>query len=162
MDIVRNDGSIYHQNIGVNYRKKLTTQYTITPSPEQKIQLANAGLQWVTSSNVSGVGIQDDDLIIRFQNGSLYAYSGQSDKFDNVMKAQSKGHWVWVNLRRKPIQFKKIGSLKFKDDKDVTDEDIFSLVDKEGQDIQRRLLQMGLFIPEQTNVLNLLNLSDLL
>ena len=161
MNIVRKDGSIYHQNIGVKYREKLTTQYTITPSPEQKIQLANAGLQWVTSSNVSGVGVDGDDLIIRFQNGALYRYSGVGDKFDNMMKALSKGHWVWVNLRRKNVPYQKIGTLPFKGD--IETDDIFKLIEQEGMEVQARLEALGLFIPNLPPELKgLIGLNDLI
>lgn len=162
MDIYRPDGSKINLNRDVNYRKKLTTQQTITPSPAQKIRLANAGLQWVRSSNVSGVGVQDDNLIIRFHNGSLYAYKDKAKDFDNIMKANSKGHWVWVHLRRQQVPYMKIGSLKFDTDTGISDEEVFNLVDKKGLDIQERLQAMGLFIAEDLNVLNLVNLSDLI
>lgn len=162
MDFVRKDGSIYHENIGVKYREKLTTQHTITPSAEQKVQLAEAGLQWVTSSNVSGVGINDDDLIIRFLNGSLYRYPGQAKLFDAMMKASSKGHFVWVKLRRPKLPYEKIGTLPFKQDADFTDDDIFKLVELEGLAVEDRLRALGLFIPTLTNGLDLIGLNGLL
>ena len=43
----------------------------------EKIKLANYGLQWVLSSNVSAIGVAGDDLIVRFHNGSLYQYDGK-------------------------------------------------------------------------------------
>ena len=44
------------------------------PDPAEKIALANNGLQWVLSSNVSAIGTNGNDLIVRFHNGSLNIY----------------------------------------------------------------------------------------
>ena len=41
-------------------------------SPSEKVKLAENGLQWVNSSNVSAVGKYDDDLIIRFHKSTCY------------------------------------------------------------------------------------------
>ena len=145
------DGSTLNQNINVKARDRLTVRHTITPSANQKIQLANAGLQWVRSSNVSGVGVSGNDLIIRFLNGSLYQYSGQAKLFDNMMKANSKGHFVWVKLRRTNIPYQKIGTLPFDDDAQVSDEEIFRLVDQEGLEVAARLAQLGVFVAPEVN-----------
>ena len=40
-------------------------------NPSEKIQLANNGLQWVLSSNVSAIGVSGKDLVIWFHNGSM-------------------------------------------------------------------------------------------
>lgn len=120
-------------------------------TPSEKIQLANAGLQWVRSSNVSAVGIQDNDLIIRFHNGSMYRYDNQADKYKSIMASNSKGHWVWVNLRRKRVSYQKIGLLQFKGDQQVTDEEVFALVNQEGLDVETKLKALGLFIPNVVN-----------
>lgn len=117
------------------------------PSPSEKIQLANSGLQWVLSSNVSALGVYDDDLVIRFHNGSLYRYPNQGKLFDAMMQSNSKGHFVWVKLRKPKVTYEKIGSLPFKEDSEVLDEDIFRLVDDEGKAFEKRLLDFGLFIP---------------
>ena len=102
--------------------------------------------KWVRSSNVSGVGVSDNDLIIRFHNGSLYQYSGMGKRFDDMLKSNSKGHWVWVHLRRKNVPYKKIGSLPFDTDTQVSDEDIFTLVDQEGLEVAQRLAQLGVTV----------------
>lgn len=117
------------------------------PSVSEKLQLANNGLQWVLSSNVSAVGVSGRDLIIRFQNGSLYSYPNQASLYEPLLNSNSKGHFVWARLKKPNVPYVKIGSLPFKDDAQVTDEDIFALVDKEGIDVLNRLLQLGLFIP---------------
>lgn len=150
------DGSILNQNINVKRRDRLSVRHTITPSASQKIQLANAGLQWVRSSNVSGVGVDGNDLIIRFLNGSLYRYPNQAKLFDNMMKSSSKGHFVWERLRRPKVAYQKIGTLPFDNDPQVSDEDIFNLVDREGLEVAQRLAQLGVAVlPLENPILGL-------
>ena len=60
------------------------------PSAQEKIQLANNGLQWVLSSNVSAIGINDQDLIIRFHNGSIYKYPGRYYLYEEMLESNSK------------------------------------------------------------------------
>ncbi len=146
-NIVRPDGSILNENIGVKYRDRLSVRETITPSADQKVFLANNGLQWVRSSNVSGVAQSGLDLIIRFLNGSLYRYPNQGKLYDGMLKAQSKGRFVWVRLRRPKVPYEKIGTLPYPDDLTTTDEDIFNLVDMQGMLVDDRLRAMGVFIP---------------
>lgn len=97
------------------------------PSPEERTYLAERGLRWVLSSNVSAIGTQGDDLVIRFHNGSVYAYIGQADKVDDIFKSNSKGRWVWRHLRRKGVPYKKIGAISLPDDIKVSDEAIMSI-----------------------------------
>jgi hypothetical protein len=63
----------------------------LRPSSAEKIQLANEGLQWVLSSNVSAVGSVDEDLIIRFHNGSLYKYPNRGHLLGDILRTRSKG-----------------------------------------------------------------------
>lgn len=46
------------------------------------------------SSNVSAVGTDGDDLIVRFVNGSLYQYSKVADLYRPMLESNSKGHFV--------------------------------------------------------------------
>lgn len=127
------------------------------PNEVERIQLANNGLQWVLSSNVSAVGVNGDDLIIRFHNGSLYEYNGQGDRFEDIMRSNSKGHWVWVNLRRKNVPYRKIGALPLREDITLTDEEIMGAIDIEGINVQAMLSSLG-FIPlEQLGLVNIPN-----
>ena len=132
------------------------------PNVSEKIQLANNGLQWVLSSNVSALGTNEDSLIIRFHNGSLYEYPNQAKLFEDMLKSNSKGHFVWVKLRRPKVAYKKIGSLPFKSDSEVTDEEIFKLVELQGLAVMKRLQQMGMFIPNIEQTLNFIGLEALL
>jgi len=131
-------------------------------NPTEKIQLANNGLQWILSSNVSAAGVQGDSLILRFHNGSLYEYPNQAKLYSDLIKSRSKGHFVWVKLRRTNVAYKKIGSLPFRDDVEVTDDDLFNLIDNQGLELVKRLSAMGLFIPNTPNVLDLIGLNGLL
>jgi hypothetical protein len=132
------------------------------PSPAEKVQLANNGLQWVLSSNVSAIGINDNDLIIRFHNGSMYEYPNQAELFKPMMASNSKGHFVWVKLRRPRVPYRKIGALPLMDDVEATDEDIFTLIDTEGLAFLTKLKSMGMFIPDASNGLDLVGIEALL
>lgn len=96
-------------------------------SNEEKIYLASRGLQHVLSSNVSAVGISDDDLIIRFHNGSLYRYDNMASRFRDIMTSNSKGKWVWRHLRRAGVPYQKIGSLPMKDDLKLDDDEMLEI-----------------------------------
>lgn len=133
---------------GIHYQR---LRHTAT----EKIQLANNGLQWVNSSNVSAIGVSSNDLIIRFHNGSLYKYPNQAELYRPMLQSNSKGHFVWSKLRWKNVPYLKIGSLPFKDDKEVTDDDLFNLIDLDGLAFVEKLTAMGMFIPENNALLGL-------
>ena len=95
----------------------------------ERLYLKQQGFQHVQSSNVSAVARRDDDLIIRFHNGSLYRYSGQGERVDDILKSNSKGKWVWRHLRRKRVAYEKIGTLPLPDDIGITDDDLFKELD---------------------------------
>lgn len=98
-------------------------------NPRERAFLGLQGLQPVQSSNVSSVGVKGEDLLIRFHNGSVYSYRNKADQFDNILKANSKGKWVWRNLRRRNAPYEKLGVIPLPDDIGVTDEDIFQEID---------------------------------
>ncbi len=82
----------------------------IRQTAAQKNFLAHNGLQFVNSSAISAVGVNEDDLIIRFHNGSMYSYSGASYLFDEQVGANSRGRFFNRRVRGK-FRFKKIASL---------------------------------------------------
>jgi hypothetical protein len=106
---------------------------------KEKAFLGLNGLQHVLSSNVSSVGVKENnqivgnekgkDLIIRFHNGSMYSYRNRGDDYEKLLNSNSKGKWVWRNLRRKNVPYVKIGVLPLPDDLGVTDDDIFQEID---------------------------------
>jgi len=128
-------------------KDKGRTYRRLRPNPSEKIQLTDAGLQWVLSSNVSAIGVTGDDLIIRFHNGSLYRYPNQAELYRPMLKSNSKGHFVWVRLRRPKVAYYKIGSLPLDSDRPVDDELLFSMLDTQGMELEARLKQLGVFMP---------------
>jgi hypothetical protein len=108
-------------------------------TPRERAFLSLNGFQPVLSSNVAGVGIRENgiiigneigtDLLIRFHNGSVYAYRNRGSDYDNILKSNSKGQWVWRNLRRRNVPYEKLGAIPLPDDIGVTDEQIFQEID---------------------------------
>ena len=90
-------------------------------SEESTKELESRGYETVFSSNVSAIATQDDDLIIRFHNGSVYAYDKQAKNYERMMAAASKGKWVWRFLIRKNVPYRKVGSLPLPEDRIVDD-----------------------------------------
>ena len=130
------------------------------PSPNEKMQLAAEGLQWTLSSNVSAVGVDGDDLIVRFHNGSMYRYFGQAKLFDAMMASNSKGHFVWSKLRKPKVAYTKIGSLPLSQDKEMTDEQLFKMIDDGGIMTEQKLKDMGMFIPMAQDMIEQLGLAS--
>ena len=58
----------------------------------------------VESSNISWISYvkEENKLYIGFKNGSIYEYYDVPEKvFDNFMKANSKGKFLWSDIRDK-------------------------------------------------------------
>lgn len=91
---------------------------------EEKVQLARAGFQHVLSSNVSAIAQNDNDLIIRFHGGATYRYPGSGDLYDKMLRSNSKGRFVWVNLIRKNVAYRKVAGVGLKTDAQFTDRDL--------------------------------------
>jgi hypothetical protein len=108
-------------------------------NPRERAFLGLNGLQPVLSSNVSAIGVRENnqivgdrkgtDLIIRFHNGSVYSYRNRGDDYDKILQSNSKGKWVWRFLRRTNAFYEKLGAIPLPDDIGVTDEDIFQEID---------------------------------
>lgn len=139
-------------------RKYKRFEYT----PKEKTYLATQGLRWVLSSNVSAVGTSDTSLIIRFVNGSMYEYPNMAERYDEMFRANSKGKWVWRHIRRAGVPYRKIGSLPLPSDEELTDDELFDIINNQGLEDDRRLAQLGLFIANPNATLDLIGLNDLL
>lgn len=98
-------------------------------TPRERSFLGLNGLQSVLSSNVSAIGVKGTDLLIRFHNGSVYSYRNRGEDYDKLLQSNSKGKWVWRNLRRKNAPYEKLGVIPLPDDIGVTDEEIFQEID---------------------------------
>lgn len=60
----------------------------------------------VDSSNISKIGYDEHNhkLYVEFSDGSLYCYSPVlKDSWEDFKKTESKGKWVWNNLRHKKV-----------------------------------------------------------
>ncbi len=126
-------------------------------SPKEEWYLAKNGFQSVSSSNVSAVGVNRDDLMIRFHNGSVYRYFGLAEKFDDILKALSKGKWVWRHLRRKKVDYMKDGSLPLPDDINEPDSEMFEKIDKQQRERQAAFvggIESSLLIPTEWGEMN--------
>lgn len=98
-------------------------------SASETFQLAKKGFQTVQSSNVSAIGVEGEDLLIRFHNGSVYRYFFMGLEYMSIMMSVSKGKWVWRNLRRPGVPYEKVGAISLVDDLQITDEELFDLTD---------------------------------
>lgn len=109
-------------------------------TPQEQHYLVLNGFQPVASSNVSAVGVNDDDLMIRFHNGSVYRYFNMADDFESVMLSFSKGKWVWRHLRRAGVPYMKEAGLPLPDDLEVDDFELFDRLE------QQQLERLGAFV----------------
>lgn len=60
------------------------------------------------SSNVWKFKVKGNNLLVAFLNGSIYMYFGVGRLFLGMLRAGSKGKFVWRNLRRKEVNFIKV------------------------------------------------------
>ena len=99
----------------------------ILPDFESRQQLRVQGYTWVLSSNVSAVRRFGNDLIVRFHNSSVYRYPNQAQNYDSMINSDSKGRWVWNNLRRPNVPYEKLGAMPLGQDLDLTDEEVMQV-----------------------------------
>ena len=119
------DGTIRLFDKNRDYRR-------IRQSPQQKEYLSNLGYQFVNSSNVSALSVIDNDLYIRFHNGSVYRYPNSANLYETILQSNSKGKAVWKYLRRARKPYEKVGSLPFpKNIQGVVDEQLERLTDSQ-------------------------------
>lgn len=139
---VRDDGSILLYDKNIKFRKDFTTPRRIMPSSSQKLKLAQWGLQYVTSSFISAVGKDENDLFIRFWNGSYYIYYGFANHYDKMLRANSKGRYFLKNIR--PTKsYSKLGSLPFPEDVNVSDDELFKELANQQNAIVREMYEKG-------------------
>lgn len=148
---IQPDGSVLIDNTNIAYREAMSGNYEqIRQTAEQKFQLANWGFTQTNSSFISGVGVFGDDLRIRFHNGSVYAYYGFADYFDNIMKSLSKGQYFNKNIRPTK-KYAKIGNLDFTggNTKIETDNEVFEGLKKQQTAKMLMMLQGAKISTEQ-------------
>lgn len=84
----------------------------IRPTSAQKQFLADNGMHFVLSSVISAITKIKDDLILRFQNGSMYKYLHAAQTYDEIMNSNSKGKFFNKKIRGK-FSYAKIKSLPY-------------------------------------------------
>lgn len=139
---IRPDGSILLYDENIKFRADMTTPRRIQPSAVQKQQLAEWGLQWVRSSFISAVGYLDNDLYIRFWNGSYYVYYGFADHYDKILQAISKGRYFIQNIR--PTKsYDKLGDLPLPQDLKIDDTSLFKAIEQEYNAVILEMYKRG-------------------
>ena len=102
----------------------------IRHSAQEKVQLSRAGFQHVLSSNVSAIAKDGDNLVVRFHGGATYEYTGAGDLYSKMLRSNSKGKFVWRELIRKRVPFRKVGSVRLRSDAQYTDRDLMRVADR--------------------------------
>lgn len=67
--------------------------------------------QWQSnfySSNVWKFKVKGKNLMVGFLDGSIYIYFGAGRLFLGMLRAGSKGKFIWKNLRRKSVNYIKV------------------------------------------------------
>lgn len=111
--------------------KKNSKYPKVKPSRQDRKYLAKNDLKAVTSSFISAIGRKDDNLIIRFRNGSIYTYYNASNLYDKFLKARSKGKYFWKFIRRPELPFSRGGTLPLPSDLKVSDADLLNQVQED-------------------------------
>ena len=61
---------------------------------------------YVTSSDLAGIAIKGNNLIIKFNSGGIYEYENAAHEYNNLLNASSKGRYFhsyiknYYNYRR--------------------------------------------------------------
>jgi hypothetical protein len=139
---VREDGSILLYDENIDFRKDFTTPRRVRQTAAQKQKLAEMGLQYVTSSFISAIGVSDSDLVIRFLNGSYYRYFGFADRYEPMLKANSKGRYFWRNIRSTK-NYVREGSISFDSDMTIDDTQLFKEMSKEFNQVVLQMIKLG-------------------
>lgn len=122
---IQSDGMIHLKDPNLIFREDIEPKRRFRQSARQKAYLGKLGYTSVNSSNVSALMVRDNDLYVRFLNGSVYVYPGSAKLFDKIMNANSKGRAVWNYLRRARVPYGKIASIPLPEDRDVSDDELF-------------------------------------
>lgn len=103
----------------------------------EKDDLLDRGLTPVLSSNVSAIAKSGRSLIVRFHGGATYEYPQSGNLYARMLNSGSKGKFVWRNLRKAGVPYKRINNIPMDYDKDL-DRDLMQ--EAELKDIQQELL----------------------
>ena len=106
-----------------NHRPEALKKYDRLKHTDDEVKtLRVRGFVPVVSSNVSAVGKDDKDLIVRFHCGATYVYPGSEDLYQPMLNASSKGRFVWNRIRKAGVRYFRTRNYNLKDD--VEDRDM--------------------------------------
>ena len=88
---------------------------------DERDRLDRSGFTPVLSSNVSAIGEHNDDLYVRFHGGHSYIYPGSGDLYRPMLQSSSKGRFVWTQLRKKNVAYRRIANVRLPKDVPSTD-----------------------------------------
>ena len=118
---------------------------------EERDRLDRAGFTPVLSSNVSAIGEHNGDLYIRFHGGNSYIYPNSGDLYRPMLQSSSKGRFVWNQLRRKNVPYRRIANVILP--KDVPSRDMN--LPAETIEVTSEVMQQ--LVAENRNILRELN-----
>ncbi len=53
----------------------------------------------VVSSNISGIAINGNNLVIKFNSGGIYEYENAANEYSNIIAASSKGKYFHCYIK---------------------------------------------------------------
>jgi len=66
---------------------------------EDKQELRQEGFSPLRSSNIAGVAISEEDLLLRFHSGDTYLYPNKAGYYQEFNEALSPGRLLWNTIR---------------------------------------------------------------
>lgn len=115
------NGSIRLDDLNREWKRILQTD-------EQKQQLASKGLIWVTSSCISAIATEGNDLLVRFHSGYVYTYPQLANLFDKFLASPSKGRYFNRNVRK--YGYSKKSEMSFGNEP-LSEEDVFDILENQ-------------------------------
>jgi hypothetical protein len=81
---------------------------------------------------VSALGRSGDNLTVRFHNGSVYTYLGAGEEFAPMLRSNSKGRYLWSNIRD-AYPYARTGTISFPTDPGLSDEELFRDIEEKAK-----------------------------
>jgi len=103
---------LYKQEENRPYRRYKHT------AKEQSV-IRSKGFEPVVSSNVSAIAREDKILYVRFHDSSVYAYPKSGNLYDKMLHSSSKGKFVWNELIRKRVPYRRASMKVFSVNKEL-------------------------------------------
>lgn len=157
-------GSIKLTDKGRDYQR-------IRQSAQDVLFLETIGFTEVMSSNVSAISTDGNDLLIRFHNESIYRYRNKANLYEPMLRSNSKGKYVWKELRYKSVPYRLEGKLTTPSGSrtDITYEDIdkhyreeYKRINLPIQESTEKLLKTLTNLQTTEVTTNTLNIVDIL